>query len=374
MQRILLILILILTVFLGADAKEGKCVKYKEDNVLYVYSWTGNIDPRFIKQFEEETGIKVIFDVYDSNEILEAKLLTGKTNYDVVFPSVTPNYIRQIKVGIYQKIDKKKLKNYNQLDPKIMTLIAQFDKGNQYGVPYALGTTGFGYVEDQIKKHLPEGLPNSLKAVFDKRYIEKLSKCGVIFLDQAQDVFEAAQAYAGYKYPSCLQDEQLDKAVNVIRGVRGFIQSFTSNVDMAITQLATAEVCLVHSWSNDVFLAQQEAEQNKTGVKIKYMIPKEWPGLWIDMMAIPKSAPHPDNAHKFIDFILRPDISAKIINYTYMYAPNLGARQYVSKELQDNPAIFIPPEILDNLRLQENLPIRQERKVMRKWTHLKLGW
>jgi putrescine transport system substrate-binding protein len=366
MRYLFLFLAVLLNIFLSADAKE--------DNILYLYSWTGNIDQQLIKQFEQETGIKVIFDVYDSNEILEAKLLTGKTAYDVVFPSVTPNYIRQIKLGIYQPLDKKKLKNYNQLDPKIMKLIAQFDKDNTFGLPYALGTTGFGYVEKQIHKYLPEGLPNSLRAVFDKRYIQKLSKCGVIFLDQAQDVFEAAQAYSGYKQPSCLKDDQLDASVNVVRGVRDFIQSFTSNVDMAITQLANGEVCLVHSWSNDIFLAQREADRSGTGVKIKYMIPKEWPGLWIDMMAIPKSAPHPDNAHKFIDFMLRPDNAAKIINYTYMYAPNLGARQYVPQEIQDNPAIFIPPEVLDNLRLQESLPIRQERKVMRKWTHLKLGW
>lgn len=375
MKRILLFSIVILSIFfLIAIFTPFSGVQEKDNNVLYIYSWSGNSNKAIIKQFEKETGIRVVVDFYDSNDVLEAKLLTGKTNYDIVSPSVTPNYIRQIGMGIYLPLDKKKLKNYHQLDPKIMKLIAQFDVGNQFGVPYALGTTGFAYVENKVNKVLPEGLPNSLKAIFDKNYIEKLSKCGVVFLDQAQDILEAAQAYSGYAHPSCMKDDQLNKSVSVVQNIREHVKTFTTNVDMIVTQLATGEICLAHIWSNDAFLAQQIAKQNNTGVTVKYMIPKEWPALWIDMIAIPKSAPHPDNAHKFIDFILRPEIAAQIIQETYMDMPNLGARAILPREIKDNPAIFTPADILDNLRLQKNLSIRQERKMMREWTRVKMGW
>jgi putrescine transport system substrate-binding protein len=166
MKRIFLFLAVIFSIFiLIAIFTPSSGVQKKDDNVLYIYSWSGSSDQEVIKQFEKETGIKVVIDFYDSNDVLEAKLLTGKTNYDIVFPSVSPNYIRQIGMGIYTPLDKEKLTNYQQLDPKIMKLIAKFDVGNQFGVPYAMGTTGLGYVESQVNKALPEGIPNSLQTI-----------------------------------------------------------------------------------------------------------------------------------------------------------------------------------------------------------------
>ena len=344
-----------------------------EDRVLHIYGWSGSIPQHLLTQFETETGIKVTYDVYDSNDILEAKLLTGKAKFDLVMPSVTPNFLRQIEAKVFQPIQKEKLSNYKNLDKRIVSLISSFDAGNQYGVPLTMGTTGFGYNKKEMAKHFPKGAPDSLNLLFKKGDIQKFQSCGVILLDFPQDILEASQAYLGHT-PSCHDKNKLEKALAALRKIRPFIKEFTANSDRVVRELASGEACFVHLWSNDALLAQREARDAGTGVEIGYMIPKKWPGLWVDMMAIPKNARHPENAHRFIDFLLRPEIAAQIVQSTLMAVPNTEMKKHLPKSLQNNPLIFIPDYALKNLRIQESLSFRDERMLMRKWTHFKLGW
>ena len=342
----------------------------QEEKILYIYGWSGSLDASILKQFEEETGIKVVYDVYDSNDILEAKLLTGKAKFDLVFPSVTPNFIRQMETGVFQPIQQSQLKNYKNLDGRILKLIASFDEHNRYGVPYTLGTTGFGYNKRALKKIFPKGVPQSLSVLFKPENAHKLESCGVLLLDFPQDILEAAQAYMG-ETPQCQDKGKLEKALSVMRSIRPHVRDFTTNSERVVRELAEGDACFVHLWSNDALLAAREAQKN---IEVGYIIPREWPGLWVDMMAIPKAAPHPENAHRFIDFLLRPDIAAQVVKTTFMAVPNIHVKRHLPKELHKNPIIFIPEYALKNLRIQENLSFRHERFLMRKWTHFKLGW
>jgi putrescine transport system substrate-binding protein len=345
----------------------------QEEKKLYVYAWAGSISPDILKQFEKETGIKVVYDTYDSNDILEAKLLTGKSKFDLVSPSLTPNYLRQIEMGIFQPIDQAKLRNYKNLDARILKLVGKFEGGNRYGVPHTMGTTGFGYDKKKVAKIFPKGLPQSLSLLFQEENIKKFQSCGVILLDFPQDILESAQAFLGH-VPQCQDKEKLEEALEVIRKIAPYIKEFTSNTDRAVRELAAGEACLVNMWSNDALTAQQQASAGHEGIDIGYMIPKEWPGLWVDMLAIPKNAPHPRNAHLFIDFLLRPDIAARVVITSYVAVPNTKIKQHLPKDIRNNPMIFIPEDILENLRVQANLSFRDERMLMRKWTHFKLGW
>lgn len=342
-----------------------------EEKRLYIYGWSGSIDQSILKDFEKETGIKVSYDVYDNNDILEAKLLTGKAKFDLVMPSVTPNFLRQIEMKVFQPIQWEKIPNYKNLDGRILKLIGQFDAENRYGVPFTLGTTGFGYDKKKLDALFPEGVPESLGLLFEEENIQKMSKCGVILLDFPQDILEASQAFLGYE-PQCHDRKKLESGLEALRKVRSHVREFTGNSDRVVRELASGEACFVHLWSNDALLAQQEALEQ--GRDIRYVIPREWPGLWVDMLAIPKHAAHPQNAHLFINFLLRPDIAARIVKTTLMAVPNTKIREHLPKALQDNSMIFIPDYALENLRIQENLSFKDERMLIRKWTHFKLGW
>jgi len=344
-----------------------------EEKKLYVYAWAGSISQDILKRFEKETGIKVIYDTYDSNDTLEAKLLTGRSKFDLVSPSLSPNFLRQIEMQAFQPIQIEKLSNYKNLDPRILKLIGKFEGGNRYGIPHTMGTTGFGYNKKKVRQYFPKGLPQSLSLLFKEENIKKFQSCGVILLDFPQDILESAQAFLGH-VPQCQDKEKLQEALEVIRKISPYIKEFTANTDRAVRELASGEACLVNMWSNDALAAQQQADATHEGVDIGYMIPKEWPGLWIDMVAIPKNAKHPQNAHLFIDFLLRPDIAAEVVRTSLVAVPNTRIKPYLPKALQENPMIFIPEDVLSHLRIQANLSFRDERMVMRQWTHFKLGW
>lgn len=342
-----------------------------EEKVLAIYNWSDYIAADTIARFEAETGIKVSYDVYDSNETLEAKLLAGKSGYDLVVPSFSPFMIRQIKAGIYQPIDKSKLKNYGNLDKAILERTALGDPGNSHGVPYLWGTTGIGYNVAKVKEALgPDAPVDSLALLFDPKNAAKLASCGISLLDTAQELFPAALAYLG-KNPISRDPKDLDAAAEVIQKIRPSIRKFHSS--QYINDLANGDLCVAFGYSGDVIQAQTRAEEAKNGIEIKYSIPKEGAMLWVDMMGIPKDAPHPGNAHLFIDYILRPEVIAAITNAVGYPNPNALATELVDEEIREDPTIYPPEAVRGKLFFDQPAEGDFERRRTRAWTRVKSG-
>jgi putrescine transport system substrate-binding protein len=342
-----------------------------EPKVLNVYNWSDYIADDTIAKFEAETGIKVTYDVYDANETLEAKLLAGRSGYDVVVPSAMPFLAKQVKAGIYRKLDKAKLRNYENLDKQILAGAAKADPGNLYGVPYLWGTSGLGYNVAKVKAALGADAPlDSSALLFDPENARKLGPCGISLLDTAQELFPAALAFLGGD-PISKDPKELERAVQVVQKIRPFIRKFHSS--QYINDLANGDLCLAFGFSGDVIQARNRAAEAKNGVEIAYAIPKEGSMLTLDMMAIPTDAPHPVNAHLFIDFILRPEIIAAITNKVGYPNPNALATDMVDEELRDDPGIYPPEEVRAKLFVDKPATPDYERQRTRAWTRVKSG-
>jgi putrescine transport system substrate-binding protein len=343
----------------------------QEDKTLNIYNWSDYIADDTIERFQTETGIKVHYDVYDSNEVLEAKLMAGHSGYDLVVPSTNPFFARQVQAGVYQKLDKEKLANYGNLDPQILAAAATADPGNQYGVPYLWGTTGIGFNPAKVKEALGDKAPlDSLELLFDPANAKRLQSCGISLLDTPQEVFPAALAYHG-RDPLSRDPKDLDKAAETVLAIRPSVRKFHSS--QYINDLANGDLCVAFGFSGDVVQARNRAQQAKNGVEIGYFIPKEGAMMWIDMMAIPKDAPHPDNAHRFIDFILRPEIIAAISNTVAYANPNTLATDLVEEDIRNNPGIYPPPEVRQRLFFDKPVTQPYERARTRAWTKVKTG-
>jgi putrescine transport system substrate-binding protein len=342
-----------------------------EAKSLNIYNWSDYIAPDTVARFQAETGIEVHYDVYDSNEVLEAKLSAGHSGYDLVVPSASPYLARQILAGIYQKIDKAKLPNYGNLDPQILAAGANADPGNQYGVPYLWGTTGIGYNQAKVKAALGEGAPtDSLKLIFDPANAKRLAACGISLLDTPQEMVPATLAYLG-REPLSREPPDLDRAVTALMAIRPDIRKFHSS--QYINDLANGDLCVAFGYSGDVVQARNRAAEAKNGVAIAYTIPREGAMIWIDMMAIPKDAPHAGNALKFIDFILRPEVVAAISNTVAYANPNTLATDLVDEEIRDNPGIYPSPETRARLFFDKPVTPQYERLRTRAWTRVKTG-
>ncbi len=303
------------------------------DGVVNVFSWTNYIDADAIPSFEKRTGIRVNYDLMDSNDVLEGKLLAGKSGYDVVMPS--SNFFgRQVEGGLYQPIPKSKLENYGNLDPQLMQRLDAIDPGNTYGVPYMWGTTGVAFNVDEIEARMPDAPLDSWRMVFDPAIVAHFAGCGVALVDQGDDVVESALIYLG-RDPKSDSSADLKAAIRVIAKIQPFVRYFHST--SYIDDLANGEICLALGWSGDVYQAKRNA---RPGVKIDYRIPKEGAILWIDVMAIPKDAPHPDAAAKWIDHLLDPVVIARISDAIYFANANKTARPMLDSDIRDNPIIY----------------------------------
>jgi putrescine transport system substrate-binding protein len=343
----------------------------QEEKVLNVYNWSDYIADDTVANFEKETGIKVNYDVYDSNETLEAKLLAGHSGYDLVVPTASPYLARQAVSGVYRKIDKAALKNYGNLDPQILAAAANADPGNQYGVPYMWGTTGFGYNRALVAKALgPNAQTDSSALIFDPANANKLGGCGIELLDSAQELFPAALAYL-HRDPLSRDPADLDRAVAVIQAIRPDIRKFHSSE--YINDLANGDICAAWGYSGDVVQARSRAQDAKNGVDIAYTIPKEGAMISIDMMAIPADAPHPENALKFIDYILRPEVAAAITNAVGYPNPNQAATKLVDPKIAGDPSIYPPPDVRARLFFDKPVTPAYERLRTRAWTRIKTG-
>ncbi len=337
---------------------------------LHVYNWSDYIADDTIAKFEEETGIDVTYDVYDSNEVLEAKMLTGSSGYDIVVP--TSDFLRrQVAAGVYMELDKSKLPNLANMDPQLMANASVYDEGNAHSVIYMWGTTGIGYNVGKVEEALGADAPtDSWALVFDPANAEKLADCGITLLDAPTEVLPAAMNYLGLD-PRSTAPEDFEKGTELINSIRPYIRYFHSS--QYINDLANGEVCVSVGWSGDVFQAQARAEEAGNGVEIAYVIPKEGALQWFDLLAIPKDAPNPDAAHKFINFLMDPQVTADITNYVWYANGNAASMPLVDPEITSDPGIFPTEEAKARLWGAAVYDGRTDRVVTRLWTQLKTG-
>lgn len=356
---------------LAAALTLGASVQALAQEELHVYNWSDYIAEDTIARFEKESGIKVTYDVYDSNEVLEAKLLAGHSGYDLVFPTARPFADRQIKAGIFQPVDTSKLSNYHNLDQTILNSLSDVDPGHKYLVPYMWGTTGIGINVTKVKAILGNDAPlDSWHLLFDPKITAKLADCGISLMDDPTEVLVAARAYLG-KNPNDYSTEAMDEAAEVVNKVRPNIRYFHSS--QYINDLANGDICVAHGYSGDVLQAKARAEEAGNGVQIAYLVPKEGAVVWTDVMAIPKDAPNPSAAQKFINFLLRPDVIAPISNYVAYANANAAATNLVDESVRNDPGIYPPQATRERFITLKTPTTRETKSINRIWTRIKTG-
>lgn len=337
--------------------------------VLNLYNWADYIGYHTIEEFEHATHIKVVTQFYDSNETLEATLMAGHSGYDLV-STTTGFYGRQIRAGAYRPLDRAKLPHWGNLDREVLALQAQADPGNRYAVPYLHAMNGIAYNVDMIKARMPDAPLDSSAMLFDPAVIARFADCGVTFLDSAIDTFQLALAYL-HRDPNSQRPEDLEAAEQLVRAVRPYIRTFDSNDYWH--QLAAKDTCLAMAWTSDYETAQRRAEEDGTGAHLALILPKEGSNITYNAFLIPASAPHPDEAHAFLDFILQPKVIAEITNDLSYGNDNLAARPYVNPRLLADPAIYPPPEVRARLYLPAEFSPEFDRLRTRAWTRIKTG-
>lgn len=348
----------------------GPTATPEEEKVLFVYNWSDYIAEDTIARFEQETGIKVTYDVFDSNEVLEAKLMAGNTGYDIVVPSLS--FLgRQVMAGAFQPLDRSKLGNYGNLDSSLMQRIAQIDPDNLHSVPYLWGTTGIGYNVGKIAEVLGEDYQvSSWELIFNPEYAAKIAECGLVMLDAPSEMLPIALHYLG-EDPNSFDEAVIRKGEALLLSIRPHIRYFHSS--QYINDLANGDVCVAVGWSGDVFQASDRAAEADNGVEVDYVIPVEGAPMWFDMLAVPKDAKHPNNAHRFIDFLMRPEVIADVSNYVAYASGNAASLELVDAEVRDNPGVYPPEDVMAKLYTLKVLPAEVDRIYNRVWTTVRTG-
>jgi putrescine transport system substrate-binding protein len=338
-----------------------------EDKRLFIYNWSDFIGPRTVAEFEKQTGIKVTYDVYDAEETMEARLMAGSSGYDVVGAS-TEFFSREIKAGVYVPLNKSKLPNWKNLDPRILAIQADSDPGNAHAVPYLHSINGFAYNVDMVKARMPDAPVGSLDMLFKPEIVSKFADCGVTFLDSAEDVLLLALNYLGID-PNTTRREDYKAAEEMLLKVRPFIRSFDS-VEY-INGLANKEVCLAMSYSSDY--AQSRARARAVGINLNlaFTVPKEGASENFFSLLIPEGAPHPEAAYQFVNFILRPDVIADISNSIYYGNDNAASRPLVDPYILEDVTLYPTPEIESRLYKSAEAGAATERIRTRTWTRIK---
>ncbi|KQT52373.1 spermidine/putrescine ABC transporter substrate-binding protein [Aureimonas sp. Leaf454] len=342
---------------------------FAQEKVVRVYNWSDYIDDSILKDFTKETGIEVVYDVFDSNEILETKLLAGGTGYDVVVPSA--EYLgRQIEAGVFQKLDKSKLPNMSNMWDVISRQVATYDPDNAYSVNYMWGTTGIGYNVKKVAELLPNAPTDSWALVFDPQYAEKLSGCGIDMLDSGAEMITAALNYLGLD-PNAKSAEDVQKAEDLLLKVRPFIRKFHSSE--YVNGLANGDICVAVGFSGDVFQARDRAAEAGQGVEVAYSIPKEGALLFFDQLAVPADAPHVDNAHAFINYMMKPEVIAKATNYVSYANGNKASQPFVNPDTLADKAVYPDEATLAKLYTKMPYDAKTQRLVTRAFTTVKTG-
>ena len=343
----------------------------EEEKVLNVYNWSDYIAEDTIRNFEKETGIKVRYDNFDNNEIVHAKLVAGKTGYDIVMPS--SNWAKlQADGGLLRKLDKAQLPNLKNLDPSVQAQLARLDPGNEYMVNWLWGFTTVGINVEKVKAALG-GMPmpdNVWDLVFKPEYISKLKSCGVSFLDSATEVVPAVLHYLG-KPPYSKNPSDYSAAAAVLKSVRPHITLFSSSG--YINDMANGSICVALGWSGDINIARQRALDSKTGQTIQALIPKTGGVLFLDVMVIPADAPRPNNAHKFINYVMRPEVHAALTNKVFYANPNSASKPLVKPEVANNPTVFLSPADMARMAPPDSINNDLRRLMTRTYTSFKTG-
>jgi len=339
--------------------------------VLHIYNWSDYVAEDTIANFEQRTGIKVVYDVYSENEVLEAKLMAGGSGYDLVFPSLRPFAERHVSAGLYQPIDRARLSNYGNLDPQLLAGMTDADPENKHLVPYMWGTTGLGINVAKVREVLGEDAAlDSWSLLFDPANAEKLAACGISVLDDEQEAFAAALIWKG-RDPNRTDGDEIEAVQQVFAGVRPHIRSF--NNSQYINDLATGEACIAMGYSGDVAQAAARAEEAGTGIELAYIIPKEGAVRWFDVMAIPTDAPHADSAYAFINYVLEPQVIADITNYVVYANPNPTSKDFIDPEILADGGVYPSDEVMAKLVDPKRLPDDAQQARVRAWTQIKSG-
>jgi putrescine transport system substrate-binding protein len=341
-----------------------------DERVLNIYNWSDYIDPQVLEAFTRETGIRVVYDTYDNNEILETKLLAGRSGYDLVVPS-GPYLQRLIRAGAFLPLDKSRLKNLGNLWPEVSSRLAVYDPGNTYAVDYMWGTTGIGYNVAAVRERLGTGAPlNSWTTVLNPASANKLKECGIMMLDSPEDLIPSMLPAFGAKADSKRWDD-MTLVTDALYKVRGAVRKFHSSE--YIQALANGDICVAVGYSGDVMQAKRRAEEAKNGVEIAYVVPKEGALMWFDTFAIPKDAAHPAEALAFIDYMMRPEVAAANSNFVAYASGNLAAKKFVKPEILNNPGIYPDEATMQRLSINTAWDDRTQRFVTRLWTRVRTG-
>jgi putrescine transport system substrate-binding protein len=351
------------------EAASAPAAANTEEKVVNVYNWSDYIDPAMLEEFTRQTGIKVNYDVFDNNEVLQTKLLAGNTGYDVVVPSASFLEL-QIKAGVFQKLDRAQLPNWKNLDQDILDRVSKHDPGNQYAVNHMWGTDALGYNVKKIKEIAPDAPLDSWKILFDPAWAAKFKDCGISVLDAPDEVVGVVLAYLG-KDPNSEDPADLKLAEETLMKIRPYIK--TINSSPYIDSLANGDLCLVLGWSGDILQAKTRAEEAKQGVEIGMSVPTDGTIIWFDMYAIPADAPHPKNAHAFINFMMEPKVAAANTNFVQYANGNAASKEFIDPAVKSDPGVYPPPETM--AKLFPNLARSQEftRELNRTWTRFMTG-
>ncbi|MDF1802493.1 polyamine ABC transporter substrate-binding protein [Thalassovita sp.] len=356
--------------FLTLTAVAALCAGAAVAGEVRVYNWSDYIDEELLTKFEADTGIKLIYDVFDSNEVLETKMLAGGSGYDVVVPTGT-FLQRQISAGAFQKLDLSKLPNHANMWDVVADRTAQYDPDNAYSINYMWGTTGLGVNVGKVTELLGADAPiDSWDLVFKPENMEKLAACGVHFLDAPSEMIPAALKYLGEE-PNSHDKDVIKKAEAVYMAVRPYIQKFHSSE--YINALANGDICVAVGWSGDILQARDRAAEADNGVEVAYNAPKEGAQMWFDQMAIPVDAPNPDAAHTFLNFIMDAQNMAAASNYVYYANGNKASQEFLVEDVIGDPAIYPSEAALNNLFTTTPYDSKVQRVVTRLWTKIKSG-
>ncbi len=354
---------------LGALAAASVFPAAGEEQQLNIYNWADYIGKDTVAAFEKQTGIKVVYDTYDSDAALEAKVMAGESGYDLVTTS-TDFFARQIRAGVYQALDKSQLPNWKNLDPAIVAVMAKYDPANAHAVPYLHGVNGFAYNVDMIKARMPNAPLDSLDMIFKPEIVAKFADCGVSFMDNAEDVIQLALNYL-HLDPNTQKPEDFKAVEKLLLAVRPYVRTFDSEAFM--NALPNKDLCIAMSWSGDYQTALARAQSAGVKLNLAFTVPKEGANIWYDAWLIPAGAPHPEAAAKFLNFIMDPKIIAGVTNDIHYGNDNLAANGFVNPAILANPAIYPTPAMAKTLFESEEVSPATERLRTRTWTRIKTG-
>jgi putrescine transport system substrate-binding protein len=340
-----------------------------EEKRLHIYNWADFIGTRTLQRFERQTGIKVVYDTYDAEETMEAKLLTGGSGYDVVSAS-TNFFSREIKAGVYRPLDKGMLPNWKNLDPTVLARQSSADPANAHAVPYLHAINGFTYNVDMVKARMPNAPLDSLDMIFNPDVVRRFADCGVSLLDSPDDTMQLALVYLGLD-PNSRRREDFEAVQRMLSRVRPYVRKFDSVEYM--NSLADGDLCIAMSWSSDYANIMARSREAGAGVKLAFTIPREGANLNFSSLLIPMDAPHPEAAHKFLNFILQPDVIAEITNEIYYGNSNRAANALVRPEILNDPAIYPNDKVKSRLYTTEEMDMATQRVRTRIWTRITTG-